>query len=130
LKKYARFILLLGPGVKRGLPNVIAPHACSQQFDAAYQIISSTRLRPDESSLIRLRNGKGWKLRTAEYYCSLKLSNMKKILFLLFISTAWISCSKEIDFDQIAAKKKDSTGIFVDYKPMPKGVIPAETPNN
>jgi hypothetical protein len=54
---------------------------------------------------------------------------MKKILFLLFICMGWMSCSKEIDFGQIASKRKDSTSIYVDYKPMPKGVIPAETPN-
>jgi len=59
-----------------------------------------------------------------------KLSIMKEILFLLVIGIAWMSCSKENDFVQIAAKKKDSTSIYVDYKPMPKGVILPETPED
>jgi hypothetical protein len=55
---------------------------------------------------------------------------MKKLLFLLLIGIAWVSCSKEGDFVQVAAKKKDSTSIYVDYKPMPKGVIPPENPKD
>jgi hypothetical protein len=55
-----------------------------------------------------------------------KLSIMKKLLFFFVIAIAWMSCSKEGDFIQVAAKKKDSTSIYVDYKPMPKGAIPPE----
>jgi hypothetical protein len=55
-----------------------------------------------------------------------KLSIMKKLLFLLVVAIAWMSCSKEGDFIQVAAKKKDSTSIYIDFKPMPKGVIPPE----
>ena len=59
-----------------------------------------------------------------------KLSIMKKMLFLLLITMIVISCSKEQDFVQIANKKRDSSFIYVDYKPMPKGAVPVEVPND
>ena len=55
---------------------------------------------------------------------------MKKMLFLLLISMIVISCSKEKDFVQIANKQKDSTFIYVDYRPMPKGAVPVEVPKD
>lgn len=55
---------------------------------------------------------------------------MKKIVFLaMFFMMVGMSCTKEVSFIY-PDKPKDSTFIYVDYKPMEKGVIPDEGPKN
>ncbi|MFI5188078.1 MAG: hypothetical protein ACHQF0_15210 [Chitinophagales bacterium] len=51
---------------------------------------------------------------------------MKKYsFFCVFVIMTMISCTKEKSFIY-RGKPKDSTFVFVDYKPMPKASIPDE----